>query len=201
MKQRLDHAAGRLHANKKVFVPTKTSPLGHWVRTQRKLYHHAKLLEHRQAKLESIGFIWRLRETMKKDTTAWDKIWIKKYEALKEFQDEHGRVNVPMSGESLGTWVNNQRALFRKDELREDRRDLLDKIGFEWERGKVSSDERWQAKCVELQSYKKVFGHLNVSKSEHYPLYRWIIRQRISQQVGRLGQRRKARLDKLGMEW
>jgi hypothetical protein len=184
-----------------VRVPVNTSSLGRWVSKQRTLYHDGRLLEHRQAKLESTGFIWRLREEVKLDTTTWDKKWMTKYEALKEFQEEHGHANVPCKEGSLGNWVNRQRPLFRKDKLREDRKELLEAIGFEWKLGKVSSDERWQAKYAELQSYKKEFGHMDVSSTENFPLYKWISRQRILQQAGRLGSKRTAMLDDLGMEW
>jgi hypothetical protein len=238
-KQRLDHAAGRLDAKRKVMldglglvwedpdferferqwlemfseleqyklveghviVPTQTSSLGTWVSKQRKLYHDGRLLEHREAKLASIGFIWRLVEYGERDTTTWDKRWMKKYEALKEFQEEHGHANVPVMGGSLGRWVRNQRTLFLNAELREDRKELLDEIGFEWEPGKVSCDELWQAKYTELQSYQMEFGHINVSWTENLPLYDWIRRQRLLQQAGRLGHKRTAMLDKLGMEW
>jgi hypothetical protein len=240
VKQRLDHAAGRLDTNRKamlddlgfvwedpdferherqwkkmytelerykrreghVRIPVNTSSLGQWVKTQRKLYDDGRLLEHREAKLESIGFIWRLREKTKLDTTTWDEKWMKKYEALKEFHEEHGHANVRRKEEhSLGRWVNRQRMLFSKDKLRQYRKDLLDEIGFEWELGKVSSDERWQANYTELQSYKKVFGHINVSWTKNILLYEWISRQRILQQAGRLGPKRKVLLDKLDIEW
>jgi hypothetical protein len=239
MRQRLDHAAGRLDLNKKamldvlglvwedpdserherqwiemfheleqykllkghVRVPVATSSLGHWVKRQRKIYHEGRLLEHREAKLKSIAFIWRLREERDLDTTTWDEKWMKKYEALKEFQDEHGDANIRLQRGSLGTWVDTQRQHFRKDKLREDRRDLLDEIGFEWELGKVSSDERWQASYDELQSYQMEFGHLHVSQIENLALYEWIYFQRKMQQAGRLGSKRTALFDDLGMNW
>ena len=100
----------------------------------------------------------------------------------------------------MGLWVFSQRRFFRSDELREDRKQLLDEIGFEWKIQQKRSDELWQSKYEELQEFKKKCGHVNVSLTENPPLYYWIRNQSILQQAGRLSLKRKEMLDELGLD-
>jgi hypothetical protein len=125
---------------------------------------------------------------------------MKKYEELQEFQEEHGHINIRVREGSLGQWAFTQRRKFRKDELLEDRKQLLDKIGFVWDIGKESKDELWRAKYEELKTYRIEFGHIDVSQVDNKPLYEWIKRQRIRREAGRLEPERKAIFEEVGME-
>jgi hypothetical protein len=184
-----------------VRVPGNKSALGKWVSHQRILYRTGQLQKERNIKLESIAFIWRLRAEAERDTTAHDEIWMEKYEELKDFQEEHGHINIRVREGSLGLWAYAQRQRFRKDELREDRKQLLYKIGFVWDIGKESKDEMWRAKFEELKAYRMEFGHSDVSYADNNALLVWIIRQRIKRKAGRLEPERKAMLEEVGMEW
>jgi hypothetical protein len=80
----------------------------------------------------------------KRTKVPWDNMFAR----LKEYGEEHGNTNVPQRQDSLGRWVNNQRAFFRRlekgiekpplgtvsvvewKEKIEMRKDVLDKLGF-----------------------------------------------------------------------
>jgi hypothetical protein len=126
---------------------------------------------------------------------------MKKYEELQEFQEEHGHINIRVREGSLGQWAFTQRRKFRKDELREDRKQLLDKIGFVWDIGKESKDELWRAKYEELKAHQMEFGHIDVSYAYNEALVVWIPTQRIRRKAGRLKPEREAMLEEVGMEW
>jgi hypothetical protein len=199
-----------LEAFKRVYghtrVPLRKSRLGNWVSYQRVLYHKGRLPKERKRKLESIDFVWRLRA--EKCDPPLDERWMGKYEELKEFQEEHGHANVRWPANvrvrsnegSMGLWVYTQRQRFRKDELSEDRKQLLDKIGFVWDIGKESQDELWRAKYDELKAHRMEFGHINVSSVDNKALNEWVRKQRIRREAGRLEPERKAMLEEVGME-
>jgi hypothetical protein len=58
------------------------------------------------------------------------------YSILQQFRKREGHCNVPHShtedGANLGTWMNTQRQLNRKEKLDPERQKRLEKIGFEW---------------------------------------------------------------------
>jgi hypothetical protein len=178
-------------------VPLRKSRLGNWVSHQRDLYHKGRLPKARKMKLESIDFVWRLRD--ERCQTPLDELWMKKYQELQDFQQEHGHANVKINEGSLGRWASTQRQNFRKEDLCEDRKQLLDKIGFVWDIGKESRDELWRAKYEELKVHQMEFGHTNVSHVDNNNLRTWIRRQRIRREAGRLEPERKAMLEEVGI--
>lgn len=70
----------------------KSDPqLGHWVKRQRERYREGALPEHRQRKLNSIGFEWRLRPP-----SVWpkkDAQWYDNFKKLKAFKQENGHTS------------------------------------------------------------------------------------------------------------
>ena len=140
----------------------KTEPLSQWSRDQRTQYSKwqkgqpTSLSDERRAALDSIGFPWRL----------WTKkSWDERIEQLRAFKDEHGHVNVPIrrnEKQSLATWVDEQRKLYRqkhqkgaKVPLTAEREKQLEDLGFQWYRYGPTS---WQARFEELKEYKAEHG-------------------------------------------
>lgn len=130
-------------------VPQSTS-LGQWVKIQRenkreadlknegKLPNRTKpkpcLAPDRVAKLDSIGFQWRVAAPV----TGWEN----RYEQLVEYAKEHnGDVNVPQyypQDKSFGRWVMKQRSEYSlrlrglKSQLTDERVARLEALGFSW---------------------------------------------------------------------
>ncbi len=85
----------------------------------------------RKRLLDEIGFVWKVEAPHSTN----DKVWHQQYEKLVEFERKSGHCRVPYEHEqdkSLGTWVSKQWTFHKKNKMRPDRKDLLDKIGFAW---------------------------------------------------------------------
>ncbi len=108
-------------------VPQKSSKLGRWVNTQRQAYKRGALSTDKIGKLKKIGF--KLGESL---SDRWENM----YQELIKYKERYGDCNVSSrfpENPKLGTWVANQRANYRKDNLRKDSVKKLEEIGFEWE--------------------------------------------------------------------
>jgi hypothetical protein len=117
-------------------VPAKyeqDKSLGIWVRTQRIANNNNTIGFDRKEELDRIGFAWKAyaAHQYKPD----DKLWHQQYEKLLEYKRKSGHCKVPnkhKDDKSLGTWVRNQRARHARNEMRQGRKKLLNKIGFAW---------------------------------------------------------------------
>jgi hypothetical protein len=105
--------------------------LGLWVMNQRNVHKNNTMRPDREGLLDEIGFAWKAEGA----TNTNDKLWLEQYEKLVEFKRKTGHCLVPRRYEqdkSLGTWVSKQWTFHKKNKMRPDRKDLLDKIGFAW---------------------------------------------------------------------
>ena len=159
-----------------------------------------------------------------------ERQWMKKYKELKSYQRKHGDVHVPSIGKTvqLHTWIVYQRRLFRKGEYLNERKKLLDKLGFIWDpRGRTqeriddpessSSDNdneeaqeqpadkyerQWLERYQSLKAYKREHGHLDIpSTGNEVALYQWTLWQRRMFRQNKISKERKRLLDKLGFYW
>jgi len=101
------------------------SGLGKWLRLQQHNYRKGKLSARRIKQLESIGFDWE------KDLRGYQ--WKEKFEKLKQYKERHGHTNIPYWAKAgMGEWVWRMRTLKRKGRLPQNRIELLDSVGFDW---------------------------------------------------------------------
>ena len=82
-----------------VLVPQKYEEdpkLGQWVAAQRRVSTvDDKTKQERRDKLNSIGFVWSVRERGR--SSKWDKRWNDKFERLVQYKQEHGDCLVPQN--------------------------------------------------------------------------------------------------------
>jgi len=167
----------------------ETRLLGIWVRNQRMQYkyletpekeHLSFLSKERVARLNSIGFVWKVR------TSKWDQ----KYQELLDFRDRFGHCNVPIAwaeNKQLGSWCSCQRNKFKKAKagtmdtklgkaLTKEQIDLLDDAGFLW----YPSSIVWWKSYESLRKFKERFGHCHVPQTweEDTQLGRWVRHQK-----------------------
>jgi len=102
----------------------ETNPLYVWVTTQRKQFQLLKSRKHshitlaRIARLDSIGFAWRVG----KDPSALSqrqKGWKRRFEEFKQYLHDHGGcypATTKGKATSLGVWMMTQRTQYRKEE-------------------------------------------------------------------------------------
>uniref|UniRef100_UPI0009B050FF DEAD/DEAH box helicase n=1 Tax=Chlamydia suis TaxID=83559 RepID=UPI0009B050FF len=163
-----------------------------WVSDQRKKFKEGKLSEDRIARLEELGFVWRVLEE------AWEENFLE----LQRFREEHGHCKVPQrypQNPSLGVWVGRQRRRFKKGKLAEDRIARLEEIGFVWD----VLEEGWEENFLELKRFQEEHGHCKVPHK--YPkspqLSVWVSDQRTKFKKGKLSEDKIARLEEIGFVW
>lgn len=130
-------------------VSKRNSPqLGNWIYEQRRQNRAQRIDPIKKKKLDELGFDWGNEKF--REEGDYDEVWWKNYEKLLKYLEENGDTAVPAryKDKALGTWVVGQRAKKRKDELSQDRIDLLDEIDFIWE-------PRGQRETIFLSKLKK----------------------------------------------
>jgi len=95
-------------------------------------------------------------------------------------------------------WVDTQRQAYKKGKLSEERINLLNGIGFEWER-RVGWDKRFE----QLKRYKKDHGDCNVPRKykANPQLGEWVHEQRKLYKNGKLPKERIESLQGIGFSW
>ena len=87
-------------------VPRKSSgKLGSWVQNMRSIPQRPKCNE----KIEKLKTVGLYKWSVKKERE--DAMWIRRYEELKKFKEEHGHCRVPRSSGKLGIWVDIMRSI------------------------------------------------------------------------------------------
>ena len=187
--------------------------LADWVGTQRS--KRSKLSKDQVAALDEIGFDWNRRETM----------WMEMYRKLERFKEAHGdcHVSIKRTHDALFTgWVQRQRAMHAKGELRPDRLEMLDRMGFEWlEAAKpanasgtshaktsgtgssIALDDSWLVGYVKLVAFSHEHGHCEIPSDYHEDpfLATWVRQQRDLWKNNTLKQTRKDLLDRIRFSW
>ena len=103
----------------------------------------------------------------------FDKNFEQRCRALEAFKRHFGHYNVPpqySADRSLGNWCNAMRYSYRKIQqgkpakrnLSQDRIKRLEEIGFKWKG--VDFDKKFENRCLDLEAFKRKFGHCNVSR-------------------------------------
>jgi hypothetical protein len=136
-------------------------------------------------------------------TELYDKFWNKQYEKLVAFKRKHGNCLVPSRYQedlSLGAWVDTQRRFHSKNIMRQDRKGLLDEIGFVW---RVANSAQWNKQYEKLVEFKRKHGNCLVPRGyqEDMSLGMWVSRQRHFHNKNTIQLDRKDLLDKLGFVW
>ena len=193
---------------------SKESQLGTWVHKQRLEFkkfeagNKSKLSKEKVNMLKSIGFQFHERTKY----LSWDD----HLESYQKFLDKHGPDFHPLSDTPLGKWIYTIRQNYKRvqagetvSNLSAERIELLDKLGFDWERPKkVKSiavkekkvkekapkvnvkDKKWKKKYQELVDYKEVHKTVVVPLS-YGPLGRWVANQRKYYKAAKKGEETK----------
>jgi hypothetical protein len=101
--------------------------LGFWVKNQRQFFKKGVIENNRAFLLSELGFEWTRRDSFIKMT------WNQRYRELEIYINKYGNCLVPQRSGALGKWVQTQRDLYRKNLIKEERKQLLNSIKFIWE--------------------------------------------------------------------
>lgn len=177
----------RTQHNGSTHVPTscdKCKSLRNWIYKQRRSYSMGTLTVERIDLLNKIHFNFQQRVELD---------WMAMFERLVVYQKKHNSTRVPINFKDgqLVRWVQKQ----RKECKEEDRIELLNGIGFEWNPLK----EAWMEMYRRLVKYKAKYGNTCVPciYEEDPSLGNWVHRQRHScNELDRINL-----LNEIGFEW
>ncbi|WP_454909824.1 Helicase associated domain protein [Variovorax gossypii] len=168
-------------------VPWDHPGLGQWVSAQRRAANRPGYPEDRRARLDAMEMVWGVLA----DRSA------QRLGELEAFKKANGHCNVPKRRPGgLGNWVAEQRLAAKKPGYPEERRALLDAMGFEWN----PIDAAWERWFEVLATYKLEHGHCNVPNRAG-GLGQWVTRQRKAAKKSSYPEDCRARLDALGLKW
>lgn len=170
----------------------KYRALARWASGQRALRNKGKLGEHRIRRLDSIGFIWSVR----------DLRWYKMLDQYRELKQKHGHRYGILSFKkyrSLRSWIRNQRIALSERKLEKTKVAALIEAGFVSERHTSSND--WILE--ELTIYHKQHGDCFVpfGHSKHNHVTNELLELARLHRRRRLSPRLIEELNKLGMRW
>ena len=152
--------------------------------------------EERRKRLNSIGFVWKLRAT----PILVD--WEVRFQQLVEYKRVYGNCNVPQHYQpnpQLRTWVMNQRT--RKETMSENKRNQLNSIGFVWKFRATPIYVDWGVLFQQLVEYKRVHSNCNVWTHDkaNKQLGRWVSNQRTNKET--MSENKRNQLDSIGFVW
>ena len=181
------------------YVADDGYPVKRFIRNQKAYYNRNRLSPERIERLETLeGWQWGKRE----------EAWEARFRALKSFEAREGHVLVPQSyvtedGDPLGSWVDNQRTLYKNGELSPERIARLEALeGWTWQ----PKSEDWEIRYHALELFAQKEGHVDVPDDyvadDGYPVKRFIRNQKAYYNRNRLSPERIERLETLeGWQW
>lgn len=124
-------------------------------------------------------------------------LWEKYYWELDNFIAIHKYSSIPRSGntKTLAYWATSMRMKRKRNQLSDEKIDLLNQINFDWDPTKSTWDVRYR----NLLNFKERFGHTHVPKEYDSKLHFWVKNQRMSLYQNKLSVDRKLLLMKIGL--
>lgn len=161
-----------------------------WITHQRVAKRKGVLAPERVSRLEALGLRWEPREDEEESI----------FQHLVQFHSQFGHCNIPATHPVLGAvgnWLIAQRMAKRKGTLSEERRAKLESLGVSWDPHADAWEERFEALCA----FKASEGNCDIPTSyrQDIGLYAWLIKQRTDFRQGVLSEKRRDRLEQLGV--
>ena len=180
-------------------------PLGNWVANMRRMRNRGDLADLKIKALNAVGFAWDSQES------AWNL----RYNELKEWYQLQGDSSIPIDVKGkeyqychnylkpgLGEWATKQRLLKKKNQLSQEKIDLLNKLEFDWTGlNHYKNQHRWLTFYKRLKKKADVNFTVSNKDDEDYDLYEWCATQRLRYQKGQLQPNRLELLEELGFKF
>lgn len=200
------------HGNLNVPDANKANPLlDGWAKRQRKYKREGLMKTEKYERLKAVGFDFGGPKQEKKP-------WMKQYESLVEFRNEHGHNDVPVHytpNPPLYYWIGTQKQAYKKGKLAEDRVALMKEIDFDFsaksrdrtpKKGTRGGNkpfldpEEWERLVGKLEEYKEKHGDIDVPQRAGR-LGSFVHYMRFYVKGGKLAQNHIDRLNELGFSW
>ncbi|MBR1443289.1 MAG: Helicase associated domain protein [Firmicutes bacterium] len=174
--------------------------LGTWCSMQRGFYRKGKLLQERIDKLNSIGFDWGSN----------DETWQSAFEDIKVFKEKHNRFpkksDVSEDDQYLFRWYVNQKSLYRKGTLSNEKAEKLLSIGMELEVKYRCNRADWYEMYERLKTFYEEHNRFpnandkSVSK-DIKDLFVWLCTQKANYKAGKIDDEKVALLNEINFVW
>jgi len=131
-------------------------------------------------------------------------LWNRHFGRLVEFHRMHGHFAIPHQGDfaDLYAWLRTQCHLKQFNQLRPERQQRLEALGFDWNLHRQIDEQRWEQHFRELVAFHQVHGHFEGAQAKpETSLRAWVRTQRQLQRSGQLDAERRQRLEALGFPW
>ena len=174
--------------------------LGTWCSMQRGFYRKGKLQQERIDKLNSIGFDWGSN----------DESWQAAFEDIKIFKERHNRFprksDISEDDQYLFRWYVNQKNLYRKGTLPEERAEKLLSIGMELEAQYHCNRTDWYEMYARLKDFYEENNRFpdsnDKNKSEDIKnLFVWLCTQKANYKADKLDDEKVALLNEINFVW
>ena len=176
-------------------------PLGEWLAIQKREYTYGNLNKEQITLLEDIGIVWKVVKT-----------WDESYKLATKYYKIHNDLKINYKfktidghtynehGYSLGSWLVNQRRLYRLGRLPKDKIDKLESIGINWNIIKTF-EESYQL----VLEYYNIHKNINIPNDYYledgYNLGRFIYNQKQLKKQGKLSEEKIKLFDNLLIDW
>ncbi|GAX10323.1 hypothetical protein FisN_3Lh529 [Fistulifera solaris] len=206
------------HGHCNVPKSSEDKELGTWVANQKSFHRAGTLRKDREKLLNEIDFSWTARARQDYSSSLTMQ-WMERYNQLVAFKAKHGHFQVTKNDISLKNWVSAQRLSYRSGTLHQERKDLLDQIGFVWNarNGRQKSvapapkldlasvqnnEESWNQMFARLKEFYEQHGHTDVqANSDDLELLQWVSLQQNLHKLGHLNEKYKKALLEIGLSW
>ncbi|MBP5436577.1 MAG: helicase associated domain-containing protein [Treponema sp.] len=141
-----------------------------------------------------------------------EDLWNEKFELLKQWLKNHDNnfPNNPLSKNTLEktvsvfvnynrNWYNGTLGKCKYGKFPDERKQMLDSIGFEW--NQIANDKKWDTKLKTAIEQIKLYGNIKYNiNGETNPIFSWLTNQRLAFRNHKLSEERIAKLKEIGIE-
>ncbi|MFI3327318.1 MAG: Helicase associated domain protein, partial [Clostridia bacterium] len=163
--------------------------IGKWCSMQRVQKRNGVLLPYREEKLDGINFIWNPQIDA----------WYNRYELIKKFKEENGRLPTSKDNKSFVVWFYFQRTDYSKGLLSEEKIELLKELGVELVMTKVELS--WKDYYEKTKGFLEENGRLPQFEDEYMDrkVGSWLCDQRKKFRNKKLSENHQSLLEELGV--
>ena len=168
---------------------SETKALGMWCSHIRDLYKKGKLPPEKIKRLEFLGFMWKVRDTL----------WETKYKRLKKLLQRYTWEHISNKDKILNGWLSKQRIEYKEGSLSEERIMLLNKVGMDW----GPAENKWDKQYNALLAYRESHGTTRLSSRDksYKELFNWCDTQQRNYRNNKIPPNKLELLNKIGFEW
>ncbi len=182
--------------------------LRYWLSNVKKEYYAGSLPDEKFDLLKDIGL-----DLSENQYTLENEQWLEKFEELKKLYKKHKTFFFPKEPEyrSIKSWLQYQRSLFRKGQLKLEREELFKKLGYSLtsnesgnkSAGKIRAERTWISRIAELKEYYSKHEHYRVSlkDKQNDSLRTWIQRTKRFYREGKLTEEQVEELKEINFDF